>query len=323
MNDSIGLVNMQELQQYRVFGAMLALGEFTVDDLVKFSGVKESTVRSIVLRNKHLREPILETPNVKPSRRGGRSRRFRINEDERRVLAEELETRYGVLHSALKSQPSSPALSESDPLSEKTLAATLDWAKDLVNEAESAESDTDRAGLLNDARLTLETAQTIAGASTARFPQDLQLDLTLIGQQLSSSGGDVAKPPKARAATASASLDMAPPAMLEYIRQKVDQVRIVQGPEKRDDLRRDFARGFELHFKRILRIEDVDCLRQQVQQDLKHEDQYPYVISSVERLFIVGTSPDTYGGDILISPSQSFNKKRTLMKKLPRELVTA
>ena len=63
------------LEQYRTLGAMAALREFTVADLVRFSEVKPDTVRTVMQRNRHLLEAVgKEAANG----RGGRFRRYRL-----------------------------------------------------------------------------------------------------------------------------------------------------------------------------------------------------------------------------------------------------
>jgi len=57
------------LERYRTLGAMLALREFTVADLARYSGVKEATVRTILDRN---REYCQQVGIVRSGKPGGR-----------------------------------------------------------------------------------------------------------------------------------------------------------------------------------------------------------------------------------------------------------
>ena len=58
------------LERYRVLGAMLALGEFTVSELVAMSDVQGPTVRTILRRESHYIE---EVGTVPTGRRGGQA----------------------------------------------------------------------------------------------------------------------------------------------------------------------------------------------------------------------------------------------------------
>jgi len=66
---------MAQLSRYRVLNAMLALREFTVDDLAHYSDVKENTVRTVLARDSHFVE---RDGNRARRRRGGQPILYRL-----------------------------------------------------------------------------------------------------------------------------------------------------------------------------------------------------------------------------------------------------
>lgn len=83
---------LQIAKQYRVLGAMAALGDFTVPELGRFSEVKERTVRSVLERHASLYEEVGKEPT---GRRGGSHIRYRLTDDGDgfvRELLDELES---------------------------------------------------------------------------------------------------------------------------------------------------------------------------------------------------------------------------------------
>jgi hypothetical protein len=67
------------VERYRVLGAAIALGKFTVADLVQFSGVKENTVRTVLGRDSSYFEQV--DVNDEPTRRGGQFKHYRLRAD--------------------------------------------------------------------------------------------------------------------------------------------------------------------------------------------------------------------------------------------------
>ena len=74
-------------ERYKVLGAMLSLREFTVADLSVFSGVKQTTIRTVLSRGAELLTEIGKEPNQS---RGGQFTRYRLREDKVDGLRSEL-----------------------------------------------------------------------------------------------------------------------------------------------------------------------------------------------------------------------------------------
>jgi hypothetical protein len=75
------------LERYRTLGAMLALREFTVADLALYSGVKESTVRTILARESQYVQRTLAVPSGKP---GGQPLAYKLRSNAEQNLTEVL-----------------------------------------------------------------------------------------------------------------------------------------------------------------------------------------------------------------------------------------
>lgn len=93
------------MENYRVLGAMLALKEFTVNDLVRYSNVKPNTVRTTISREQNYLE---ELGKQETGKRGGQHRRWRVKPSEIENLRSKIERVFG----QLKINPG--ALPESD-----------------------------------------------------------------------------------------------------------------------------------------------------------------------------------------------------------------
>ncbi|MEK6336955.1 MAG: hypothetical protein AABM67_18685 [Acidobacteriota bacterium] len=78
-------------ERYKVLGAMTALGEFTVEDVVRRTGVKQNTVSTIMARDKGLLE---EIGYEETGRRGGKPKRYRLRPESAELLHSELEDLY-------------------------------------------------------------------------------------------------------------------------------------------------------------------------------------------------------------------------------------
>ena len=68
------------LERYRVLGAVLALDEFTVAELARFSGVKETTVRTVLSRNQQF---VQQTGRRASKRRGAQPLSYRLRPETR------------------------------------------------------------------------------------------------------------------------------------------------------------------------------------------------------------------------------------------------
>lgn len=132
-------------QQYRVFGAMLALGEFTVEDLAKLSGVKADTVRTTLGRNK---EWVEELGKIDPSGPGGRMVRYRTQPGRIHALRAKLSD----LASAMQLEKGLAARAAGVPLELLAAEATLVERLPRVDGAE-------RSALVDLVRTDLHTAQ--------------------------------------------------------------------------------------------------------------------------------------------------------------------
>ena len=83
------------MNKYKVLSAMLNLGEFTAEDLARFSGVKLSTVRGVMTRQ----ESNLEQARVQETgSRGGQFKVYRIKPDRVEHLKGIVTTAYATLH---------------------------------------------------------------------------------------------------------------------------------------------------------------------------------------------------------------------------------
>ncbi|MFZ0749467.1 MAG: hypothetical protein WAM70_08925 [Pyrinomonadaceae bacterium] len=96
-------------ERYKVLGAMTALGEFTVEDVVNKTGVKKNTVSTVLVRDKALLE---EVPCEGTGRRGGQPKKYRIRPESAHLVNSELEDLY-------QSLPKSTAFRESDVVSQR------------------------------------------------------------------------------------------------------------------------------------------------------------------------------------------------------------
>ena len=63
------------IERYKVLGAMLALGDFTVPELAQYSGVRPQTVRTVVTRERRNLKPLGKEARAG---RGGRFKRFQV-----------------------------------------------------------------------------------------------------------------------------------------------------------------------------------------------------------------------------------------------------
>ncbi|MGB9181585.1 MAG: helix-turn-helix domain-containing protein, partial [Pyrinomonadaceae bacterium] len=96
------------MERYRVLGAMLALKEFTVNDLSRYSEVKPNTVHTTINREQKYLE---KTGKEETGRRGGQCQRWRVKPDE----VENLRLEFDQLFSQIKVSPGALPEPESAP----------------------------------------------------------------------------------------------------------------------------------------------------------------------------------------------------------------
>jgi len=78
-------------ERYKVLGAMLALGDFTVPELVQYSGVNQQTVRTVLVRE---RRSLKALGAEKGGGRGGRFKRFQVRPEQIEEIRQELNELY-------------------------------------------------------------------------------------------------------------------------------------------------------------------------------------------------------------------------------------
>jgi hypothetical protein len=130
-------------ERYKVLGAMLALGDFTVPELTQYSGVSPQTVRTVVSRERRNLKPLgIEAATG----RGGRFKRFQVQPAQAEGIRQELNELYRALP---RESPVPGQQTESQPVPLAILAAedvlirrfpqagALEERKRLLNLAES------------------------------------------------------------------------------------------------------------------------------------------------------------------------------------------
>ncbi len=93
-------------EKYKVRGAMLALREFTVEDLARHSGVNPRTIHTELIRAGDLVEKL--PPAAGPKARGGQRLRYRVRVPRLEALRRQLETEYSALSQIFKPAGSVP-----------------------------------------------------------------------------------------------------------------------------------------------------------------------------------------------------------------------
>jgi phosphoglucosamine mutase len=145
-DDGVGAV----LERYRTLGAMLALGEFSVQQVASLAHVRPSTVRTVLRRENQYVEKAGSWPT---GRRGGQPDRWRLrhgaSEDIRVILQELQETGAG----SWLGDPSTP---------DSQLGPLLAAEDVLLRQAPGTSDLAERSSLIELARLQVETAQGIA-----------------------------------------------------------------------------------------------------------------------------------------------------------------
>jgi hypothetical protein len=89
------------MERYKVLSAMLALKEFTVEDLAYFSKVKANTVSTILARESSF---VQELGKQSTGRRGGQFIKYRLNPETINVLREEIKGLVGVISGIITSE---------------------------------------------------------------------------------------------------------------------------------------------------------------------------------------------------------------------------
>lgn len=145
-------------EKYKVRGAMLALREFTVEDLARHSGVNPRTIHTELIRAGDLVEKL--PPADGPKARGGQPLRYRVRAPRLPDLRRELESTFSALSQAIE-----PVLPEA-PLS-------LQVAEDTLAHVAGA-SAADRPHMLQMAGLQLRAAERqIAAFATASAHREI------------------------------------------------------------------------------------------------------------------------------------------------------
>jgi hypothetical protein len=160
------------LERYRTLGAALALGEFTVPEVARLSGVRESTVRTTLRREGSFVEQI---GTQKVGRRGGQPIRWRVRPKARKRLRAQLRE--------LEQLGVGPWLGERQDDS-NTLPAGIIAAEDvLLRLAPMASDPVRRTELVDLAEAQLDAANASA-LPTGNVPGDADVQLFSIHQRL-------------------------------------------------------------------------------------------------------------------------------------------
>lgn len=121
-------------ERYKVLGAMTALDEFTVEDIVTKTGVKPNTVQTLIARHKHI---LKEIGNEGTGRRGGQPKKYRIRPEAVDSLYSELEALYqnlpvrNFLESSLEAAEDQPQIPSGFLAAQETLLLRYPKARDL------------------------------------------------------------------------------------------------------------------------------------------------------------------------------------------------
>lgn len=116
-------------ETYKVRGAMLMLPAFTAEELSQQSGVKISTVRTILARSSEFVE---EVGRIASGKRGGQETRLRVRPSKAEELQRELEALFSDLRSAA---PASSSAVPPQPLAPPLAMLTLDDTMRALQEA--------------------------------------------------------------------------------------------------------------------------------------------------------------------------------------------
>jgi DNA-binding PadR family transcriptional regulator len=174
-------VTSTRIQKYHVLGAMLALWEFTVDDLRHLTGVKPPTIYSVLRRNQAYTELIGEEES---RARGGRRQRYRM-------VAERAEELQILLRDAFQFL----SVAETIDVDPQIALSALASAEDTLDRMwPLAENDADRHKVIALAWTELETARipAVAHGLTPEQRQEIEdrsMALTQRARQLAQQLG--------------------------------------------------------------------------------------------------------------------------------------
>jgi hypothetical protein len=137
------------LENYKVLGAMIALSEFTVNDLSQYSGVKPNTVRTTINREQIYLE---EIGKQETGKRGGQHRRWRLKASQ----IGNLRLRIDKLFSHLKTKPSALPETGSAPQVPLGLLVAEDFLLRLFPEADNSDK---KKEILESAKINFDTGR--------------------------------------------------------------------------------------------------------------------------------------------------------------------
>jgi hypothetical protein len=166
------------LEHYKVLGAVLALKEFTVNDLARYTDVKPNTVRTTLSREQSYIE---EIGKEQTGKRGGQHRRLRVKADQ----VENLRSRIDKLFGELKASPEMP---QSESKAEIPIGLVV--AEDiLVRRYPEATTVRQRRELLELAEINLDAGRTecenlIAGNHYAGNVEKIEAQMDEIKEEL-------------------------------------------------------------------------------------------------------------------------------------------
>jgi len=156
------------IETYKVLGAMLALNEFTADELARYTGAKVTTVRTILNREQSYLE---EVGRLETGKKGGQCRRLRV----RPMLLQSLRDRIENLFAQIKLAPSGSPEPESatDTASAPQVPLSLLVAEDiLVRRFPEAKDAAEKRSLIELAEVNFDTGR----AECEMLPEGCNLD---------------------------------------------------------------------------------------------------------------------------------------------------
>src|SRR3712207_3702699 len=148
------------IETYKVLGAMLALNEFTADELARYTGAKVTTGRTILNREQSYLE---EVGRLETGKKGGQCRRLRV----RPMLLQSLRDRIENLFAQIKLAPSGSPEPESatDTASAPQVPLSLLVAEDiLVRRFPEAKDAAEKRSLIELAEVNFDTGREIGRA---------------------------------------------------------------------------------------------------------------------------------------------------------------
>jgi len=138
------------LNQYRLFGAMLALGEFTVQALVEFTGCNENTVRTHLNRN----QDKIVVRREGTGRPGGQPAVYKLRTDSIESLRQWMSENFDAAPPKALEATGARGL-----VHEHEVPLSLRVAEDILSRKFSAASATSKVELFRSAQIRLDTAR--------------------------------------------------------------------------------------------------------------------------------------------------------------------